>query len=55
MNDIAIIAREQLEKEYRRLCINLKHAESKYMSPVKEIDDLKRKIAVNLYLQQRCE
>jgi hypothetical protein len=55
MNDIAMIAREQLEKEYRRLCISLERAEKKYVVPAQETDDLKRKIAVNLYLQQRCE
>ena len=54
MDNISDIAMEQLMKEHRRLCISLERAEKKYVVPVKEVEDLKRKIAVNLYLQSKC-
>ena len=55
MENIAMVALEQLQKEHRRLCISLERAQQKYVVPAKEVDDLKRKIAVNEYLQERCE
>ena len=55
MENIATIALEQLQKEHHRLCISLERAQQKYVGPTQEVDDLKRKIAVNEYLQQKCE
>lgn len=54
MDNIAILASEWLEKEYRRVCISLERAEKKYVVPVKEVEDLRRKKEIISYLLQRC-
>lgn len=55
MNDISEIAKAYLEKECRKLIINLERALNKQGVAESEIDALQQKIDINLYLQQRCE
>lgn len=55
MNNISEIAKAYLEKEYRKLIINLERALNKQGVTEAEIDALQHKIDINMYLQQRCE
>ena len=50
-----MIALEHLAKEYKRLCINLERAEKRQGVSARELEDIKRKIEINLYLQEKCE
>lgn len=54
MDNISILATEWLDKEYRRVCISLERAAKKYVAPAKEVEDLRRKKEILLYLLQRC-
>jgi hypothetical protein len=49
------VAKAYLEKEYRKLTINLERAINRNGVTQAEIDALQKKIDINLYLQSRCE
>lgn len=53
MNDA--IAREYLEKEHKKLTISLERALNRNGITQTEIDNLQRKIDINLYLQTKCK
>lgn len=49
------IAREYLKKEHKKLVISLERALSRNGVTQTEIDNLQRKIDINLYLQEKCK
>ena len=50
-----MMALEHLVKEHKSLCINLERAQKRPGVTAQEIENIKRKIEINLYLQERCE
>lgn len=48
-------AKAYLEKECRKLIIKLEQALNRKGATDEEIDNIQKKIDINLYLQSRCE
>lgn len=55
MDNIAEIAKAYLEKECSKLIINLERALNRKGATDEEVNNLQKKIDINMYLQSRCE
>lgn len=55
MDNIATEARAYLEKECRKLIFSMENALNRRGVTEQEINNLRKKIDINMYLQNRCE
>lgn len=55
MDNIATEAKAYLEKECRKLIFSLEQALNRKGVTGQEIDNLQKKIDINMYLQKKCE